>query len=205
MTGETISLITDGLIILLLAGTIFYALRLSAHIKAFRDSRKDIEKLLGDLAAHIGKAEQAVEGLRAGARQSGRDLQALINEARGLSEELQIMSQSGNSLAGRLEKLADGSSRTVQEKRGPASFDPPLRPRKMPAKIEADTEEAFSPFNIRDPEFDEDIDGGMNADGLLPGDYDEEEQSGGGFASQAERDLYEALRGRKKTEAGGVS
>lgn len=210
-----LSLILDGIIILLLAGTIFYAVRLSGHIKVFRNSRKELEKLLADLSGHIEKADHAIEGLRENARQSGRDLQALISEARALSDELQIISESGNSLAARLEKLADGSAQTVQSRRSPVDFDLPPRTAPAPAPAARPRREAvaapkgvsesdpLSVFAIRDPEFDPDLDSGMNEDGLMQGDY--EEDALGGFSSQAEKDLYEALRRKNKTEAGGVS
>jgi hypothetical protein len=189
--SEILSLVMDGVMILLLAGTIFYAVRLSIHIKAFRDSRKDLEKLLTELSSHIEKAEDAVEGLRANAKQSGRDLQAMINEAKGLSEEL-------------LEKLAGQSARIVEKQRGPVDFDmQPRTPKRSPARTE---DAPLSIFSIRDPEFDEDLDGGMNEEGLMQGDRDDEDRNvPGGFSSQAEKDLYDALRRKKKTEAGGVS
>ncbi|MCB9996499.1 MAG: hypothetical protein H6869_08705 [Rhodospirillales bacterium] len=213
MTGSLLSLILDGVIILLLAGTIYYAWRLSTHIRVFRDSRKDMEKLLGDLAGHIERAEEAIEGLRAGARQSGRDLQAIINDAKGLSEELQIMSESGNSLAGRLEKLADRrgadpyrETPVVFEHRPEPVRREPVKPE--PVRKKTAVEELVDPlagFAIRDPEFDDLQDGMMNEEGLMRGDYEEDTGHDDQFSSEAERDLYMALRGKRKTEAGGVS
>ena len=40
MTGIDLPMILDAIVILLLAGTIFYAIRLSSHIQDFRDSLK---------------------------------------------------------------------------------------------------------------------------------------------------------------------
>lgn len=198
--GAGFPVILDAAVILLLAGTIFYAIRLSMHIQAFRDSRKDMEKLLGDLAAHIEKAERAIEGLRENARQSGRDLQAHINEAQSLSEELQIMSQSGNRLASRLEKLADKNARAPAR----PSYKPDLagdKPRSLEAIPSNNSGEPFSGFAIHDREFEE----GMDESGFLPGDFEEEETEE--FGSRAERELFEALqkKNKAKTGAGGVS
>ncbi len=219
MTG-VVSLILDALVIVLLGGTIFYAVRLSRSIKAFQDSRKDMEKLLSDLSAHIGKAEEAIEGLRSNARQAGRDLQVQINDARGLSEELQIMSESGNSLAGRLEKLAEGASGASSSRRASLSGSSALsagseqQSRRSSLKnrdtslsggsasSSGGVKDPLSAFAIRDPEFDDDLDAEMDEFGLMQGDYEDESDSH--LGSQAERDLYEALRSRKKTEAGGV-
>ena len=194
MSGGALSLILDGIIILLLAGTIFYCVRLSAYLKTFRTARKDLEKLIGDLSSHIQKAERAIDGLRRSVRESGDDLEALIEEAKGLSSELQIMSESGNSLAGRLEKIADRNSR------GSADLDLPPRPVRKEGREKERAAPASKGFAIRDREYEGDD--AMDEEGMMQGDR--EEDADGKFASRAERELYEALR-RKKTEAGGVS
>ncbi len=207
MTSLPVSIILDGLVILLLAGTIFYAARLSLHIKVFRDSRKDLEKLIGELSTSIEKAERAIGGLRENAKESGRDLQSLINEGQALSEELQIMNQSGNSLAGKLEKLADKNVRTSKapgrsagkSSRGAAGFDLPPREKKNPVP-----NRPLSGFAIHDSEFENDSEDDMDEEGLMGGDY-EEDSSPDKFSSRAERELYEALSKKTRTGAGGVS
>lgn len=197
MTGGALSLVLDGLIILLLAGTIFYCVRLSTYLKAFRNSRKDLEKLIGDLSGQIEKADRAIEALRRNARDTGRDLESQISEAKGLSAELQIMTESGNNLASRLEKLADKSRAAVPA--APSALDLP-RPR---AKAPERKEKVQLPgFMIRDREYEEGGAEAVDEQGLMQGDFDDDEA--GNLSSRAERELYEALR-RKKTEAGGVS
>lgn len=211
-----VPMILDGLTIILLAGTIFYCIRLSVYLKSFRDSRGDLEKLIHELSDNIIKAEHAIDGLRNNARESGRDLQETINEAKGLSEELQIMSESGNSLAGRLEKLADKTGRVAESYRSPMDFEMPERPtrRRAPVKTyqEPEPEIVREPmatplagFAIRDREYEEDPEGFMDEQGLLGSDY--EEENAAQFSSRAEQDLYEALRHKKKSKmgAGGVS
>lgn len=202
----TLSVILDGIMICLLAGTIFYAARLSIHIRAFRDNRKELESLIGDLTSNIEKAGDAVDGLRESARQSGRDLQALINEARGLSEELQIMSESGNSLASRLERLAEKNTRPAAPHKPLPDFPPSVPPRPVRAAPPPSSGKAppLRGFAIRDPEFEKDEAGeGMNEAGLMAGD-EAEDAIPATLVSRAEKELYEALR-RKKTEAGGMS
>ncbi len=198
-------LILDGLVLLLLAGTIFYAARLSLHIKAFRDSRRDMEGLLADLSAHIERADLAIRGLRESAREAGRDLQEQIGEAKALSEELQIMSDSGNRLAGRLEKLADrGSVGMVPD---PVAAGPGTRPRPAESKSPAKQKSKAAPFGfaIRDPEFERADEGGdVNEQGLFPGEDSAVDEDV--FVSRAERELYEALQKKsRKADAGGVS
>lgn len=185
--GAFVPMILDGLVIILLAGTIFYAGKLSTGIRMFRADREALEKLIADLAVHIEKAERAIVGLRETARESGRNLQALVNEAQAIGEELQIMSESGNSLAARLEKAAEGSARPHRREQ---IFDAESLPRK-----------GVAGFAIHDPDFDAES---MDEQGMMPGDYEEENEEGA-FASRAEQELYEALLKRGKTRAGAGS
>lgn len=178
MTGEQIGLMLNGIMLLLLAATIFFSARLSLHLKTFRDSRKDMDKVIRDLADNVRRAEQAIAGLRETARESGRDLQGMINEARALSDELQIMSESGNSLAKRLERVSERK---------------PVSAPSVPG----------GGFSIRDPEFGQGMDV-YEDDGSLMAEDELIPAGNENLQSRAERELYEALRhGRRKTGAGG--
>lgn len=174
MSGSALPLILNGLILVLLAATIFFAARLSLNLRDFRASRKDLDQLVRDLGISVTRAEGAIAGMRQTASESGRDLQELVNQARSLSEELQLMNEAGNNLAGRLEKAAErgGSSRHAAE-----NAEPPVR----------------GPFAIRDPEFERDGDEG--GDDAISG-----------LQSRAEKELFEALQGRRnKGGTGGAS
>jgi hypothetical protein len=175
----TLPLILDGLILFLLGGTIFFAARLSVHLKTFRSNRTQLEKLVKELAEQIGQADRAVAGMREAAREGGRDLQQRINEARALSEELQFMNETGNNLAGRLEKVATGSA----SRSGISAYDGDYE---TPTVRE---EKRGGGFSIRDREHgaDDDEDGA----GFMIEDEDEGSQLG----SRAERELFEALQG----------
>lgn len=167
-----LSLIMDGAVIVLLVAVIFFASRLSLYLREFRASRKDMDKLIRDLSASVEKAESAMAGLREATRDSGRDLQSMINEAKALTDELQLMSEAGNNMARRLETVAEKSGRNT--------------PAGVPGRKEAS-------FAIRDPEFDPA--GGDDMDD----DLFEEETSG--LQSRAERELFEALQGTQRKKA----
>lgn len=187
----------DVLVLLALAATIFFAARLSIHLKTFRAGRDEMEKLVADLGRNVERAEETIAGLRGAARDSGRDLQSLINEARAVQDELTIMTESAGNIAGRLERAA-GS--TPQARRG---AEPAPRAAKVQAAAPA-VKAAPSSFAIRDPEFER---GGApeDGDGEESGMEDEGWSAAEGLQSRAEKDLYEAMRrGRRKTEAGGV-
>lgn len=178
MSGPVFSLILNGTILVLLAATIFFAARLSLNLRDFRASRKDLDQLVRDLAAHVTRAEGAIAGMRETAQEAGRDLQEIVNEAKTLSEELQLMSEAGNSLAGRLEKLA--------ERNGRLAGLPPDDGFAAPSRAK----EPAGGFAIRDPEFE----AGMGGDDTFAGD---DEADDGAFQSRAEKELFEALQGRQ--------
>lgn len=175
MTGaQVFSTVLDCAVIVLLVAVIFYAARLSLYLRDFRAGRKDMDRLIRELSSGIERADRAMAGLREAARDSGRDLQALINEAAALSEELQMMSEAGNNMARRLETVAEKSGRAVSGVSAP-------HPR-------------GEQFSIRDPDFgassmEEEDDEGFEFDDT------------GELQSRAERELFEALQGAQRRKA----
>lgn len=174
--------IIDGVIILLLAGTMFFAMRLSMQLQNFRKGREQMDRLVKDLARHVVKAEQAITGLHEAAYEAGQELQERIGEAKALSDELQIMTQAGNNLAARLETLTEKT--TSREARSTPSHK----------------EETPFSFDIHDPDF------GREEESADLG-FDEEDDWGGVTGmSRTEQDLYDALQNsEKKSRAGGAS
>jgi hypothetical protein len=178
--------ILDALVIILLAGTIVFAARLSLHLRNFRSNRDELDALVRQLVEQVTQAERAIAGLREAAREGGRDLQQRINEARALADELQFMNETGNNLAGRLEKVSSSAAR-------PAPVAPRFTPvdEDMPPRAPAG-------FSIRDPEFED----GAGDDEPF---FVEDEFAGedDGLHSRAERELMMALRGKGGGRAGG--
>lgn len=194
-----ISFVFDILITGLLGATIFFAVKLSRHLDTFRSNRADMENLIRELSNQITRAQEGISVLDELATSRGDELRSIISKARGLSEELQLMTESGNSLATRLENMAVRNRELVDEmdvralgmvypgsksQASSSSEVPPLRAAR-PARYEetlnrAKTESAAdSIFSIRDPDFE-----------------DDESAADDGFSSQAERDLAEALARR---------
>ena len=173
--AHLLSTVLDGVVVVLLVTVIFFASRLSLYLREFRASRKDMDRLIRELSSGVERADAAMAGLREAARESGRDLQSMINEATSLVDELQLMSEAANNMACRME--------TVVEKKG----------RSVPASAPVTRKEAS--FAIRDPEFFASDDEADNDE------YEEFEEETSGLQSRAERELFEALQGtqRKKT------
>ncbi len=190
MAEWDISLLFDIIIILLLGLTIFYAARLSVNLKTFRDSRAEFEKLLSELSNNIVRAEEAIKSMKQTAETSGQDLQHLINKAKGVSQELQLITEIGNSLAERLEKTSEmarkKSSDNFKKKRNFEYEKDDLIDSIKHEDKDNNVGDMFSGFNIKDPEFEYDIDEEM--------EWEEMED----LQSDAEKELFRALKQKER-------
>ncbi len=182
----SLSLAMDILITILLGATIFYALRLSKHLEAFRSNRSDMERLIRDLSSQITRAQEGITTLDDVAKDSSTELRKLVDKATGISDELQIMTESGNKLAERLENLAT-KSREISDHMSQTSVNLTYPGGKAPAfaaekKHEAPAEKSpvKSFFSIRDRDF--------------PSDDNTEDDG----LSQSEKQLAAALRRKGK-------
>lgn len=88
---------------LLLAACLFYFWKLDRKLSALRSGQDGALKAAAELAQATAQAEAAVRALRAAAQESGRDLQARINDARATADRLGLS-------AGRLRSAADVSA-----------------------------------------------------------------------------------------------
>lgn len=152
MSGQ-IALLLDGLILIFLCVTIFYAARLSMFLKTFREGRAGMQILIRDLTTTIAKAEVSITTTKRQMSEAEQELRTVINEAKFLSDELRYMNEGGDSLANRLEKLADRNRELIDlmEKSGGIgtqtiqSYDPaPIQTKKPytteksnPSRLEA--------------------------------------------------------------------
>ena len=140
MSESLLGFILDGLVLLFLGATIIFAARLSLHLRNFRESRKDLERLIGDLSMQIVKAEKSIEILKSSARDVSRDLQQQLDEARAMGNDLEIMTRGADNMADRLDKAID------RHRNAPVAEAAPARHVRKP------TPEEFPGFAIRDPE-----------------------------------------------------
>lgn len=227
---NTISLplgtIIDLVILGLLCATIFYALRLSGQLKILKQSKGELEQLVSNLAINITRAQEAIQEMHEVSDQSGEQLHSLIKQGRGLSDELQLITEAGDSLARRLENLAVGNRqqespkvetqevKSPQEKPAllkreePQSFqeelkkaDPVDAHREALASLERIRQQPPRPtsggsFMIRDREFE---DGDFaEEDEDYEARVDEEFEA---LTSRAERELASALKRRRRYDA----
>lgn len=108
-----IGFLLDGLILVFLCVTIFYAARLSLFLKSFREGRDGMQLLIRELTGAVDKAEEAIKSMKTQAIETEKELRMIVNEAKFHSDELRFMNETGDSLAERLEKLANRNRELV--------------------------------------------------------------------------------------------
>lgn len=197
MEGAPFALILDVVILVLLGLTIVYAARLSIQLRRLRDSKGELDKVIRDLVRHLDRADRSIMGLKETAREAGGDLQNAIDRAIAISDELEVINDSGNRIAERLEGLVDrarpmmaGAAAVSQPAPKPVQKAEPTPAgnsdyAKHLRKLDpADEGVIRSGFAIRDADAERGID-------PLEAVADDEK-----LYSEAERDLFRAMKGR---------
>lgn len=205
-------LVMDILVLVALAGTIYYCMRLSKNIEALRSYKSELKSTIAELTRNIEKAEKSVDYLKETSLSTGDQLKRQIIDGQSLSEELQLVTQTAENLANRLEGLASEASagrRLQNEKSGGKNEKKSEFPEKpFRKKQDMDTDNMPS-FFIQD----RDIEDGMGSfdDPSLSDPLDEDEDMADTFISQAppkkmrtkaEQELYDALQKNRKKSSG---
>ncbi len=116
---QTLGLILDGVMVVLLALTIISVWVLAGRLKYLRDSRREFEKMIQQFDEATKRADVGIKGLQQAASKTGEGLQQQLDRARSLRDELSIMIESADSLARRLE-AASSSGKPAPETSKPA-------------------------------------------------------------------------------------
>ena len=117
---EHFRLILDGLVVVMLAATIFYAAALSRRLNKLRDNRREMETAVRQFAEASVKADASVKGLKRTADESGTNLQKLIDRGQALRDELAFLVEAAEAVADRLE-TGSGTTRPRQHAQGVAA------------------------------------------------------------------------------------
>ncbi len=96
-------------LMVLLAATIFHALRLERALGVLKRDRAALEALVTDFNASTRAAEQGVERLHAAADGAGRQIERQIQGAARLRDDLQFLIDRGEQGADRLEAALRGT------------------------------------------------------------------------------------------------
>lgn len=94
----------EALVAVLLAVTVVYCYVLNRRLASLRGGQDEMMALMDQFTDATRNAEASVSDLKAASQDVGADLSKKIEAARALSDELAVMTQSGDDLAGRLER-----------------------------------------------------------------------------------------------------
>jgi len=112
----------EAVLVLLLAATLWYAVRLERRLGVLRRDNAALEALVAGFNDATARAEASTARLRAAAEGAGRQVAEQIEAAARLRDDLLFLQERGEQLADRLDAV-------VREARGAAAERPtPLRP-----------------------------------------------------------------------------
>lgn len=186
MNLTIISALMDILIVILLMGTIYYAYSLTRQLKIFRQSRQEFESLLMQLTGQINTANESIDHMKEAADTNGQVLNKLIRDGKLLADELDMVNEASNNLANRLERAASldrPDHRTIAQD----THDETLEETYEGNRVEETppTVDSSKGFSIQDREVDDDD---------MSVGFDDSDDDVGHFHSQAERELFTALK-----------
>jgi hypothetical protein len=92
-------------LILLLAATLFHAIRLERALGVLKRDRAVLEELIGSFNASTRQAETGIERLRLAADGAGRQVARQIDGAKALRDDIAFLTERGERVADRLDTL----------------------------------------------------------------------------------------------------
>jgi len=114
MGSDLVALFLNGIIAILLVATIFYVYRLTKTLDNFKEHRRELDSVIANLLSSIDQADRSVQTLKRTSAKEADDLEHLIGQAKALSDELKVINDAGESMAKRLENLAETNRKIVQ-------------------------------------------------------------------------------------------
>ncbi len=165
-----LSIALDVIVLVCLGIAVFYVIRLTRSLEAFRETRKEFNAIMRQLSQNIDDARGGVENLKQASETFGGSLQKTINESKKMAGDLEKINKVSQSLVGQLESLDQGI------------FD-------MVGEEETRDVEAFAIFDRDYPDSEPDQEEEQEPVIASPQPA---------FSSQAERDLFDALERSRK-------
>lgn len=119
----------------LLCATLVYCFVLNRRLSSLRNARGDMAEMVRSFHQATEAARASVGELRATSDNIGRDLNAEVDKARAMLDELQLVTSSASRLADRIEKGVDQSRPVAKPAPAPAP-----EPSREAARSEAERE-----------------------------------------------------------------
>eukprot|EP01037_Dinobryon_pediforme_P001896 gene1896-1928_t len=103
--ADVMELVLNVILIIMLAATLFHAMRLERALGVLKRDRASLEEMVTAFNASTQLAEQSIDRLRNSADGAGRQISKQIDMAAVLSDDLQLLSERGEKVADRLDAL----------------------------------------------------------------------------------------------------
>src|ERR1700688_2449081 len=97
-----INLALNVVLIGLVAAGLVQATRLIQHLSGLKQGRVEMEHFVREFNAVVIRAEVGIKSLRQAARDSGNDLEKMVEKATLMRDELHFIVESADKIAGRL-------------------------------------------------------------------------------------------------------
>jgi uncharacterized protein DUF6468 len=114
----------DILLVVLLAATLFHAVRLERALGAVKQDRAALQELVASFEASTRAAETGIERLHAATEGPGRQIQRLIESGTTLKKDLTFLVQRGEGLADRLDECLRAARPVIAASESPAPRSP---------------------------------------------------------------------------------
>lgn len=182
---ENAQFLLEGALVLLLAATLFHAMRLERALGVLKRDRAVLENLVAGFNESTRAAEAGIERLRGATDGAGRQIARQIDQAQRLRDDLGFLTERGEKLAERLESGVRGA-RMFADQQAVSPLPSPAAamaraPEPPPPAPYPPVASSYPPPQAQQP---------LPQPGYAP----PEPASGPRLRSEAERDLLRALR-----------
>ena len=116
MSPLVLNFLMNAFICLLLIATISYCGVLSRRIRILQDSRSELAKLMEHFDASTRRASESITQLQAASKKIGEHMQARIDKAGFLADDLSLLIDRASKMAGKLEPQAHVPARPAETK-----------------------------------------------------------------------------------------
>ncbi|MDD3029605.1 MAG: DUF6468 domain-containing protein [Alphaproteobacteria bacterium] len=111
-----LGLLLDSALIVIVGVGVVQAVRLIRQLKDLKKGRSEMETFVRDFNNAVIRAEAGIKALRTAARESGDDLEKLVEKAGLVRDELTFIVESADGVADRLSSAAAQAMRKEAEK-----------------------------------------------------------------------------------------
>ena len=112
------SLLIEGLLVLLLTATIYFAIRLNKRLTVLRVEKEQLEKLITQFELVADRAHSSLSGLRATADQVKSDLDDATNKSHAMRAELAFLIERADINAEKLAQLSSSKTGNLAQDSG---------------------------------------------------------------------------------------